>query len=1432
MTFRRKRTAHRTTLKILAFLVLCLMMYSFRLLVGDQLFNNQVNNSTQCLNGFHAIWSLNISLNYNEQKVVWPEWYYQDVPSRFKNSPYDMRISTSDNDDFFNHPDSMIFDCDDIRGRGLELLVSILDTAKNTIVNAHVVHLLIEEGSIGCSTTQNVITRENSNPSSSSFAVLGVISTLISSERKNLDYDGTSEIRADDFLLKSVSSISEYENYYIERADGIDDNSWEGDSPFLLLDCDDLGQSRVIIWGVNDENDFAKIQSTVIVQPGQFSCSGSLPAVESSQQDTPRITELVTKEISLSLLPDPNTGLNSVRIKPEDVIIRAASRDNIPLQYAIEYKDPLTTPLTELDHVEFFIEDIGSVANKIWAFTENDPDPRGNGDFVEIQTRVIPTLLEVYEFDSFQVHPDFQCVEGCRSNDSLALVELYYSSNAPNWTKTWNLDKPMSTWFGITVNDDGCATYVDSSCRMQDSLVLVNLYHSTDGPNWKSTWDLCQPMSGWVGITLSDSGCVSKIDFYNNQLTGEIPKKLGQLSALTNLQLSFNQLTGKIPSELGQLKELTFLSLIGNQLTGAVPKELGQLTELSSLGLSENQLTGEIPKELGQLSELINLSLINNELTGEIPKELGQLAKLTILDFYNNELTGEIPKELGQLTELSSLGLSDNELTGEIPKELGQLTELTGLGLNGNQLTGEIPKELGQLTELSSLGLSDNQLTGEIPKELGQLTELTGLGLNGNQLTGEIPKELGQLIELTYMNLYDNQLTGEIPKELGNLTKIIRLDFGDNQLTGRIPKDLDQLSELVNLSLDKNQLTGEIPKELGNVASLNYLLIQNNNFAGIVPNELNSLHNLIKLRVCPGNHFIGPIPTFPNSPNLDVSSIDFSCITGARLQGSVYQTTACTDTTGRWPLDHIRIYYGQDSLLGTASGDFDFSMSEGTFDIQAYPVYDELYELACPDSGYYRIEINDLSDTIQGLDFGFRAVEECPLMQVSLEAPRQRWCAENSMELHYRNIGSLDADSAWIEVKFPAAITISETDHPYTVTPEGVWRFELGAVQRGSSGSIKLKNTVSCEVPFGTTLCVDVRIFPQYQCEKAYPVSSVSISVDATCEGDSIRFLLHNPGAEEVSTYYQLIRDFTIIDSVHFTLPGKASMDVIIAGTGHTYVMLVHDGDADPNNNPWSGVEQCGGAPAIQGILGQYPTQGNLHQNRLCRLLRGSYDPNDKLADPPGAGPEHRILPNLDIRYTVRFQNTGNDTAFAVVILDTIDTEVLDITSLRPGPSSHPYTFQVKEGNVLEFTFHPIALPDSTTDKDGSQGYVSYQIEQQKDLPTGTQIGNRAAIYFDNNPVVLTNTYFHQVHRPESMISTGIPEATEAGWLKIYPNPSSGQITIQAEFPVDQIQVYDVVGRLVGVFREPVLDIQNPGIYFLKIVNGGNQMTRRILIQK
>ena len=46
------------------------------------------------------------------------------------------------------------------------------------------------------------------------------------------------------------------------------------------------------------------------------------------------------------------------------------------------------------------------------------------------------------------------------------------------------------------------------------------------------------------------------------------------------------------------------MHLFNNQLTGEIPKEIGKLINLQELNLSNNQLTGEIPKEIGKLTNL------------------------------------------------------------------------------------------------------------------------------------------------------------------------------------------------------------------------------------------------------------------------------------------------------------------------------------------------------------------------------------------------------------------------------------------------------------------------------------------------------------------------------------------------------------------------------------------------------------------------------------------------------------------------------------------------------------------------------------------------------------------------------------------------------------------------------------------------------------
>ena len=379
---------------------------------------------------------------------------------------------------------------------------------------------------------------------------------------------------------------------------------------------------------------------------------------------------------------------------------------------------------------------------------------------------------------------------------------------------------------GTAVPDPGNNPGLVEDCKVL--LALRDELADTGSLNW----DTQLAITSWEGVGVSGAPRrVSKLELYENQLTGSLPAELGRLTQLQRLELFHHQLTGAIPPELGQLTQLQSLYLSHNQLMGGIPPELGQLTRLGLLWLQDNQLTGGIPAELGQLTQLQYLSLSENRLTGAIPGELGQLTNLANLDLSHNRLTGKIPGELGRLTGLWWIDLRENRLTGEIPMGLSQLTQLQSLDLAGNQLTGAIPAELAQLTQLRVLDLSHNRLTGPIPVELGRLIQLKWLRLQHNQLTGAIPEELGQLTRLRRLWLNNNQLMGGIPMELGHLTNLWELHLQHNQLTGAIPVELGRLIQLQAFSFRDNQLTGPVPPTLRHLPDV-YVLNLVGNWVG------------------------------------------------------------------------------------------------------------------------------------------------------------------------------------------------------------------------------------------------------------------------------------------------------------------------------------------------------------------------------------------------------------------------------------------------------------------------------------------------------------------------------------------------------------------------------------------------------------------------
>src|SRR3954468_9046083 len=123
--------------------------------------------------------------------------------------------------------------------------------------------------------------------------------------------------------------------------------------------------------------------------------------------------------------------------------------------------------------------------------------------------------------------------------------------------------KTKSTLFSLLFAACVNINTAHAQVNVQDSLALVDLYNSTDGPNWgyHLNWLTNSPVSTWSGIYDVTDTRVTYIELGYNKLSGAIPSSIGNLVNLKHLGLSNNQLEAPIPSSIGNLANLQALDL-------------------------------------------------------------------------------------------------------------------------------------------------------------------------------------------------------------------------------------------------------------------------------------------------------------------------------------------------------------------------------------------------------------------------------------------------------------------------------------------------------------------------------------------------------------------------------------------------------------------------------------------------------------------------------------------------------------------------------------------------------------------------------------------------------------------------------------------------------------------------------------------------------
>jgi uncharacterized repeat protein (TIGR01451 family) len=216
------------------------------------------------------------------------------------------------------------------------------------------------------------------------------------------------------------------------------------------------------------------------------------------------------------------------------------------------------------------------------------------------------------------------------------------------------------------------------------------------------------------------------------------------------------------------------------------------------------------------------------------------------------------------------------------------------------------------------------------------------------------------------------------------------------------------------------------------------------------------------------------------------------------------------------------------------------------------------------------------------------------------------------------------------------------------------------------------------------------------------------------------------------------------------------------------------------------------------------------------QIIVNSFDPNDKTCV-QGTQVLFEDAANY-LHYIVRFQNLGTASAINVRVVDVLD-ELLDFSTFRVLSASHEMQTTLNDGQI-DFIFDNINLPAEINDPEGSNGYITFKIKPVSTIALFDEVNNRADIYFDFNPPVLTNT------TSTTFVDVlGIEEVTKTD-IVVFPNPATTLINIQSSSTIEAIEIWNTLGQKINAIqisadkKQVAISALASGLYFMKIRTG------------
>ncbi|MCU0348921.1 MAG: hypothetical protein MUC59_18420, partial [Saprospiraceae bacterium] len=431
---------------------------------------------------------------------------------------------------------------------------------------------------------------------------------------------------------------------------------------------------------------------------------------------------------------------------------------------------------------------------------------------------------------------------------------------------------------------------------------------------------------------------------------------------------------------------------------------------------------------------------------------------------------------------------------------------------------------------------------------------------------------------------------------------------------------------------------------------------------------------------------------------------------------------------------------------GITDGDGNFSILTDTGNYELRLISPNAYWQPCEND--LPLSFPNAFDTVAAI-FPLQVGIACPELEIDVATAVLKPCATAFYEVKYCNNGTAPAN-AEIAVRLDSALAFVASQQPVLSQNGRTWTFDIGSVEVGDCGSFFIETFLECDAIVGRAHLVTALATPDAICLPPDPTwDGASLAVQAVCEADSVRFTIENEGSGGMDEPLLsiIVEDEILARALEIQLGPGESQTIKQPTNGKTLRLEVPQSPGHPGRSrPSVSIEECGNST---GFVTIFP-QDDADPFRSIHALENGLVPsaNTVLAFPKGIDNQRFIKQNTDIEYLVVFQNTGEDTASTVVILDTL-SHWLDGTTVRQGASSHPYSLAVNNAGVLEFSIENAALPPASQNDTASIGYLKFRVSQVADAPWDSLIVNRSSISFDYGLPVAKPQYFHTLQKPQ-----------------------------------------------------------------------------------